>query len=112
MVFGGAGPIVGGRLNVILAAARAEQFDRVALVNAEFGGGSCRSTMNWSMHTRPHYAVDLRAFGGHDAHRPPGFSRAGTFHIETGSGAVDAIGVAPAGNKRSRCCPGSGRCGP
>ena len=92
---GGAGPIVGGRLNVILAAARAEQFDRVALVNAEFGGGSVQVHDELVHAHAAAHAVDLRAFGGHDAHRAARLLHVlGTFHIETGSGAVDAIGVA------------------
>lgn len=46
-------PIVRGRFGVILATARTEQFHIVAFVDAEFGGGTVRSRMNWSMHTRP-----------------------------------------------------------
>ena len=92
---GGAGPIVGGRLNVILAAARAEQFDRVALVNAEFGGGSVQVHDELVHAHAAAHAVELRTFSGHDAHRAARLLHVlGTFHIETGSGAVDAIGVA------------------
>ena len=66
-------------------------------MNAEFGGGSVQVHDELVHAHAAAHAVDLRAFGGHDAHRAARLLHVlGTFHIETGSGAVDAIGVAQA----------------
>ena len=92
---GGTGPVVGSGLHKLLTTTRAEQFDRVALVNSEFGGGTVQIHDELVHAHAAADAVELRALGGHNAHWPARLLHMlGTFHIESGGGAVDAVGVA------------------
>ena len=64
-------------------------------MNSEFGGGTAQIHDELVHAHAAADAVELRALGGHNAHWPARLLHMlGTFHIESGGGAVDAVGVA------------------
>ncbi len=64
-------------------------------MNSEFGGGTVQIHDELVHAHAAADAVELRALGGHNAHWPARLLHMlGTFHIESGGGAVDAVGVA------------------
>ncbi len=79
---------------MILAAAGAEQFDGVALVDAEFCGGTVQVEDELVHAHASRHAIQSRTVGGHHAHRAAVLQHVlGAFHIESGGGAVDAVRI-------------------